>query len=166
MRPHRLRPAADQSQAPTRRLKSQMQQPADRTVGRHQATQSRRPTRTRTRTRRPTRTIRLWATWRSAPQVSWLVIGPAKSARARPSEQRALAAVEVCLCECRPLSWRQHPTRDCAHATTGMTARRALCDEAARTRPEPFVHLVYVGGPYRKREMRVSAPGSTIGSAP
>jgi len=55
---------------------------------------------------------------------------------------------------------------DLAVGSAGMTARRALCDEAARTRPEPFVHLVYVGGPYRKREMRVSAPGSTIGSAP
>ena len=30
---------------------------------------------------------------------------------------------------------------------------------------EPFVHLVVASGPYRKKELKVTAPGCTIGSS-
>ena len=54
---------------------------------------------------------------------------------------------------------------DLTAGSAGMAARRSLCLEAARDAPEPFLHLVYVGGPYRKNETRVVGPGATIGSS-
>ena len=35
----------------------------------------------------------------------------------------------------------------------------------AATPDEPFVHLVVASGPYRKKELKVTAPGCTIGSS-
>jgi hypothetical protein len=48
-----------------------------------------------------------------------------------------------------------------------MFARPAIADIrlATASLASPFVHLVFISGPYRMREVRVDAPGATIGSS-